>query len=442
MRMQIQLDALGGVAGDMFLAAMLDAFPDLEAGVLASIAAVLGEEARCRLVEHNDGVFRGRRFLVEEAAGHHHPDHHPDSHDQHGHDHHHHDGHDHHHHHDQPHDHDHDHDHDHGHDHRDWTVIRGQLQAAPLDPSVRAHAVAIFAHLAEAEARVHGVTPEEVRFHEVGAVDSIADIVGAAHVIALSGVEDWTVSALPQGSGRVRTAHGLMPVPAPATTLLLEGFAFVDDGAPGERVTPTGAAILRHLCDPAASSVGKARTLKRSGVGFGARTLPGVSNCLRVLVFEAGEAACAWDEEALSVIEFEIDDQPAEDLAVALDRLRALPAVIDAVQTPVFGKKGRMVAAVRLLARTDGVQAVCEAVFRETTTLGLRMHEARRAVLRRREQAVRVDGGQVRVKTAERPGGATAKAEVDDAQALGGHAARSGLRRAAEQAALAGDDPK
>jgi uncharacterized protein (TIGR00299 family) protein len=434
MRMQIQLDALGGVAGDMFLAAMLDAFPDLEAGALASIAAVLGEEARCRLTEHNDGVFRGRRFVVEDEAdgGHHHHGHDPD----HDHDHHHH-GHDHHH----PHDRHEPHAHDNDHDHRDWTAIRAQLQAAPLDPEVRRHAIAIFAGLAEAEARVHGVTPDEVRFHEVGAVDSIADIVGAAHVIALSGVEAWTVSALPQGSGRVRTAHGLMPVPAPATALLLEGFAFVDDGAPGERVTPTGAAILRHLVDPGVSSGGKTRRLRRSGVGFGTRTLPGVSNCLRVLVFETAEAGGAWDEEALSVIEFEIDDQPAEDLAVALDRLRALPAVIDAVQTPVFGKKGRMMASVRLLARTDGAEAVSEAVFRETTTLGLRRHEVRRAALRRREQTVDVDGARVRVKRAERPGGPTAKAEVDDAQTLGGQRARAALRGTAEKAALAGDDP-
>jgi uncharacterized protein (TIGR00299 family) protein len=418
--MQIQLDALGGVAGDMFLAAMLDAFPDLEGGVLASIAAVLGDEARCRLIEHNDGVFRGRRFEVEGAADDHH-DHHQD------HDHHHH-GRDHH--------NDHHHRHE-PHGHRDWTVIRAQLETAPLDAEVRRHAIAIFAHLAEAEARVHGVTPEEVTFHEVGAVDSIADIVGAAHVIAAIDANAWTVSALPLGSGRVRTAHGLMPVPAPATVLLLAGFAFVDDGAPGERVTPTGAAILRHLIDPKAGAQRRARTLSRSGVGFGTRTLPGLSNCLRALVFEEVGTDAAWDEEALSVIEFEIDDQTAEDLAVALDRLRALPAVIDAVQAPAFGKKGRMMAAVRLLVKSDGVEAATEAVFRETTTLGLRTHQARRAVLRRREQVV--DG--VRVKTAERPGGATAKAEADDAQAIEGHAARARLRHAAEAAALGEEDP-
>jgi uncharacterized protein (TIGR00299 family) protein len=300
---------------------------------------------------------------------------------------------------------------------------------------VRDHAIAIFTHLAEAEAKVHGVTPEAVTFHEVGAVDSIADIVGAAHVISACGAEAWSVSALPLGSGRVKTAHGLMPVPGPATVLLLEGFAFVDDGAPGERVTPTDAAILRHLCDPTATAPGQ-RVLKRSGVGFGTRTLPGLSNCLRVLVFEAAEARGAWDEDTLAVVEFDLDDQSGEDLAVALDRLRALPEVVDAVQAPVFGKKGRMMAAVRLLARPDGVDAVSEAVFRETTTLGLRIHPARRAVLRRREQVV----GGVRVKTADRPGGATAKADVDDTRGHEAHAHRAGRRHAAEAAALAGED--
>ena len=421
--MQIQLDALGGVAGDMFLAAMLDAFPELEAGALASIGAVLGDdEARCRLIEHNDGVFRGRRFRVDQnetsaADSGHHQHHH--------------------------HDHDHDHGHDHGHaphDHIDWSAIRARLKAAPLDAAVLEHSLAIFTHLAEAEARVHGVAPDQVQFHEVGAADSIADIVGAAHVIATVGADGWTVSALPLGSGRVRTAHGLMPVPTPAVVLLLQGFRFVDDGAPGERVTPTGAAILRHLCDPSTDGRGRPLVLARSGVGFGTRVLPGVSNCLRVLVFDDADAHPAWSERTLSVLEFDVDDQSAEDLAIALDNLRAHPEVIDAVQAPVFGKKGRMMTAVRLLVRAGGAAAAAESVFRETTTIGLRQHDVRGAVLTRRSAEVEVGGARLRVKTVARPGGRTAKAEADDAVASDGHAARTDLRLKAERAALAEDD--
>jgi uncharacterized protein (TIGR00299 family) protein len=430
--MQIQLDALGGVAGDMFLAAILDAFPELEAGALASIAAVLGEdEARCSLIEHNDGVFRGRRFRVESAQG---PAGDPD----HGRD----PLHHHHHHHDPGHDHEHWDDHGRAHhDHIDWSAIRARLQAAPLDEAVRRHALDIFTHLAEAEARVHGVMPDQVRFHEVGAADSIADIVGAAHVIAKLGAHGWAVSALPLGSGRVRTAHGPMPVPTPATVLLLEGFRFIDDGAPGERVTPTGAAILRHLCDPAADVRGRPLVLARSGVGFGTRVLPGVSNCLRVLAFDDEATHPIWSERTLSVLEFEVDDQSAEDLAIALDLLRAHPAVIDAVQAPVFGKKGRMMTHVRLLVRAGRAAAAAEAVFRETTTIGLRQHEVRGAVLTRGLREVEVGGARLRVKTVERPGGRTAKAEADDALSSEGHAARVDLRLEAERAALAEDEP-
>lgn len=248
--MHIHLDALGGVAGDMFAAALLDAFPEHQAGVSASVRAVDARIA-CAVRAHNDGILSGARFAVsapgevsgavsgpaphrhEHPAPHEHPHPHPHPHD-HGHDH--------------GDEHGHDRARAHGHGHRPWSEIRAALEAADLAPAVRAHALGIFGHLADAEARVHGIAVEAVAFHEVGAADSIADIVAAAHLIAALGTRSWSVSALPLGSGRVRTQHGPLPVPAPATTLLLAGFATLDDGVPGERVTPTGAAILRHLC--------------------------------------------------------------------------------------------------------------------------------------------------------------------------------------------------
>lgn len=409
--MQIHLDAIGGMAGDMFAAALLDAFPEHESGVLASIrAAVRG--AACELVAHNDGVLQGRRFVVAErgevgAHAHHHD---------HGH---------------------HHHDHRGGHDHRHWSEIRAGLIAADLDLAVRDHAIAIFGHLAEAEARVHGIPVADVAFHEVGALDSIADIVAAAHLAAATGATRWSVSAMPLGGGRVRTQHGLLPVPAPATALLLEGFATIDDGVPGERVTPTGAAILRHLCGAHERSPGP-RTLTRSGIGFGTRSLPGLSNCVRALVFAEAEAGdrSGGRHRDLAVIEFEVDDQSAEDLAMGLDRLRAHPDVFDAVQMPVFGKKGRMMTHVRLLARAEALEVVAEACFRETTTIGLRHRIVSGIALERTSRTVAVGGHDLRVKTVSRPGGATAKAEADDALAHEGHAARESLRRAAEQLAL------
>lgn len=391
--MELHLDLVGGLAGDMFIAALLDLFPGHEAGLQSSLARTGGLLAgvTARLAPHNDGVLAGRRFLVERpggAGG--------------------------------------------GHDHVPWRRIREGLEASGLDPAVRDHAIAIFRHLAEAEAQVHGVVADAVSFHEVGAWDSIADIVGAAHLIAAVGATRWTVSAIPLGSGRVRSAHGPLPVPAPATALLLQGFAMIDDGVGGERVTPTGAAILRHLCSDTARPA-QPRILGGTGIGFGTRILPGLSNCVRVLRFDPAETQ-GFATDSVLVVECEIDDQSGEELALALDRLRAHPAVLDAVQAPVFGKKGRMMAHLRLLARPEACDEILRLCFAETTTIGLRYSVQARAVLPRRMVEVEAGGRTMRVKAVDRPGGRTAKAEADDVADLDGHKARQARRRAAEDA--------
>lgn len=422
--MQIHLDAVGGMAGDMFVAALLDAFPEHAAGVLASVRAASAAGIGCELVAHNDGILQGHRFVVtgpEPADAAIPLHHHAHSHDHAGHDH----GHDAHHH--AP------------HGHRPWSDIRAALRDADLAPAVRDHAIGIFGHLAEAEARVHGIPVEEVAFHEVGAWDSIADIIATSHLIATLDAMAWSVGPLPLGSGRVKTQHGFLPVPAPATALLLEGFALVDDGISGERVTPTGAAILRHLCNAATARPAGPRILRRSGIGFGTRRLPGLSNCVRVLAFETPTAAAA-DHRELAVIEFEVDDQSGEDLAMGLDRLRRHGDIFDVVQMPVFGKKGRMMIHVRALARADAVDSAIAACFRETTTIGLRHRIVSGAALPRRLSTVEVEGRSVRVKVVDRPGGRTAKAEADDALAHETHGERAALRRAAERRALDAED--
>ena len=430
--MQFQIDALGGMAGDMFAAAVLDAFPEHEAGTLASVAAVMGSEpVRCRLLPHHDGVLQGRRFSVELPAtgtGPHSADvHHDHGHQGHGH-------------HEHGH---HDHNrHDHSHSpHQSWAGIRARIEQAPLDPEVSDGALAIFEYLARAEAQVHGIEMADVEFHEVGAWDSIADIVAAAHLAAVLSPATWTVGPLPLGGGRVNTAHGWLPVPAPATALLLQGFATMDDGVGGERVTPTGAAILRHLCGGNLPSRDP-RRLRRTGIGFGTRTLPGIPNCVRLLAFTQMpviQTPAAQGHRELGIIEFEVDDQSAEELAMGLDRLRTHPDIFDVVQMPVFGKKGRMMTHVRALVRADALDEAVGACFRETTTIGLRHHRVSGAALARRSDTVEVGGRTVRVKSVERPGGRTAKAEADDVLAQDGHAARAALRREAEQAVLAGD---
>jgi uncharacterized protein (DUF111 family) len=173
----------------------------------------------------------------------------------------------------------------------------------------------------------------------------------------------------------------------------------------------------------------------RSGYGFGTRVFRGISNVLRVLAFEDAEAEGRSDRVA--VIAFEVDDQTPEDLAIALDHLRTYPSVLDVMQIPAFGKKGRMTAHIQVLAEPDGAQQVIEACFNETSTLGLRSQIIERHVLPRRQETIEVGGRRVRVKLAQRPGSHTAKAESDDLLAVGGgRAAREETRREAESEGL------
>lgn len=406
--LEIHLDPLGGIAGDMFVAGLIDLRPDLAPGLAKVLAALpLLEGVSTQAVPHTDGVLTGHRFVVERDRDDHHHD--PqDHHEHHGH-----------------------------HAHVAWKQIRDMLEAAPIDEVTRSHAIAIFSHLADAEARVHGTTTDAVEFHEVGAWDSIADIVAAAFMIGQIGVARWSVGPLPLGGGRVRSAHGMLPVPAPATALLIEGFATIDDGISGERVTPTGAAIVRHLCADH-TPVRKARRLVGSAHGFGTRKLPGMSNCLRVLAFETDDAVLARDR--IVVLECEIDDQSSEDLAVAIDHLRARRGVLDIIQAPAFGKKGRLMTQVRVLVTEDAEQEVVAAVFDETTTLGLRRLPVERFILDREMASGEANGHTLRVKLATRPSGRTAKVETDDLSGISGAAARKRARRRGE--ALFEDEDK
>jgi pyridinium-3,5-bisthiocarboxylic acid mononucleotide nickel chelatase len=404
---EIHMDPLGGVAGDMFVAALVHLRPDLEARLARTLSLCpLIEDVDIDFAPHDDGVLTGRRFLVsrrgrnQEAPAHRHLA----GHSEHG--------------------------------HVDWSRIREALTTSRLDRKTAEHAVAIFAHLAAAEARIHGVEPDDVRFHEVGAWDSIADIVAAAWLIDEIGASRWTVGPIPLGSGRIRSAHGLLPSPAPATANLLEGFVTIDDGVDGERVTPTGAAILRHLCNPS-DQAREPRRLVGSGYGFGARSMPGLSNCLRVLAFETIDAHVA--HEAIIVLECEIDDQTGEDLAHAVEHLRAHADVLDVVQAPVFGKKGRMMTQLRVLARPGACDDVIARIFDETTTIGVRHWLVDRSVLLRRVETLDAGGHPVRVKIVERPGGRSVKAEADDLAGVSGGAARTALRRRAEGLSLERD---
>lgn len=382
----VHLDAVGGVAGDMFAAALLDALPELEPAVTEAVAAMALPGVSVARLAHDDGRMTGSRFCVTGAGSV-------------------------------------------AHGHAHWATIRGRIEAAPLAGAVRANALGIFALLAEAEAAVHGVAADDVVFHEVGAADSIADILAAAALIAALPACRWSIGPLPRGSGLVETAHGALPVPAPATLRLLRGFTLFDDGEAGERITPTGAAILAWLKPDQGADPAPRRVLG-AGTGFGTRRLAGRPNVLRASLY--GEAATTV-RQPVDVLRFEIDDQTGEDLAAALDHLRATEGVLDVCQWPVTGKKGRIAFAVQVLIRPERRAAVCAAVFAETATLGIRAASTERITLERWSAAT-VQG---RAKLARRPSGLAAKAEMDDLAALPGRSAREDRRRQVEAAALA-----
>ena len=387
----LRLEAIGGVAGDRFIAAACDAAPALQPALEQAFAAFpfpAGAGARFGRVARAGLAAATFSFSVPPAAG-------PGIHN---------------------------------------LADAGALFArARLQPAVTRHALAIYRLLADAEAAVHGTATADVHLHEVGDWDSIADVLGAALVIAAAPAARWSVGPLPLGSGTVRGRHGLLPVPAPATAKLLEGFRWHQDGVPGERVTPTGAAILRYLDAHQAPAVATGPLLA-TGSGAGSRALPGVPNVLRVLAFGAVEAAVGRDR--IAVLRFEIDDQSPEDLATGLDRLRARDDVLDVTVWNAQGKKGRMAFAVQVLAKAESRADVGAACLAETATLGVRWQVVDRQVLPREERVVEEGRQPVGVKRVARPGGGTTrKAAADDVARHGGdYAGRAKLRRRAEDA--------
>lgn len=300
-----------------------------------------------------------------------------------------------------------DHHHDHGHAqpegaahaHRAYRDIRHMLEHGALAAGVRQRALAVFARLAEAEASVHGVAVDEVRFHEVGALDSIVDIVGAAVGLEWLGVERIYASSLPLGSGLVHSQHGVIPVPAPATVELLRGFPVrVGDGS-GELVTPTGAAILAALAQPGEPLP----PLRVGAVGYGAgtRTQPDRPNLLRLLL---GEAAAAVQTDELVEIAASIDDANPELYAHALEAALSAGAR-DAWLVAAQMKKQRPGVVLHALAEAAARNAVAGAILRETTAIGLRFHPVQRLVLPRQQLVVDTPYGPVQVKLAHAPDG-------------------------------------
>ena len=281
---------------------------------------------------------------------------------------------------------------EHGHPHRHLADIRRILEAADLSPEARADAARIFQRLAEAEAAAHGVTVEQIHFHEVGALDSIADIVGAAWGMRRLGLTRVHVSPLNLGSGFITGAHGKMPVPAPGTAALLAGVPAYGSEVKAELTTPTGAAILTTLA--AGYGPMPSMTVERVGYGAGQREFAEQPNLLRLIV---GEAADSLDHDQIAILEATIDDMNPQFFEPLLDRLFEAGA-LDAFLSPVIMKKSRPATLLTVLAEPGLADRCVAVIFAHSTSFGVRTHTAARWKLRRDFIAVTTPHGTVQVK--------------------------------------------
>ncbi len=356
----VHLDLVGGLAGDMFLAAAIDAGV-VEPGDVESVLRTVGlgpvEVATQRVVrgaiEGTHVAFSGWDEAMES-------------------------------------------------DHRHLSTIRQMLADSDLSKPVIRRATQMFERLGEVEAAVHGIDIDDVHFHEVGAVDSILDFVAAAWIIETLGAS-WSIGAVPTGRGTIETAHGTIPVPAPATARVLEGFDVESRDVEAELVTPTGATIAATVAESKADRPGG--RLVASGFGCGSREVEGISNVVRLMVTETqrapGDDRWPDDVELEEVIELvtEIDDGSPEVAAHVADKLMESGA-LDVVREPVQMKKGRLGYRLTVLCRPTDEQSLGRRIFEETTTLGIRRRQLDRRVLPRETRRVETAFGEVDVKVA------------------------------------------
>jgi|CZKF01.1.fsa_nt_gi uncharacterized protein (TIGR00299 family) protein len=389
------LECFSGISGDMLLGAMVDAGVSFDC--LVDATAALGVSARLQMRKVMRGGLAATKVDVitpctpPAEAEHAHDDHTAHTHDAHS--------------------------HEHSHAaHRALSAIIDIIRAAPLTESVKQRAICAFQLLGEAEAAIHSVPVEKVHFHEVGAVDTIVDIVCSAVCAEALGVDRWLSSPLNVGSGTVVCQHGTLPVPAPATLALLGDAPVYAAGEPMERVTPTGAALLRML-DVQYATLPSMRILK-TGYGAGGRETQGQPNLLRLLVGEEEDAEISA-AEPIAVIETVIDDCNPQVLSYVSELLLAAGAW-DVYRATVQMKKGRAGVQMTVLCRPDLVPSLQELIFRETTTIGIRWRLENKVALAREFVEVQTSLGKVKIKIARLISGKIANAapEYEDCRKI------------------------
>ncbi len=295
--------------------------------------------------------------------------------------------------------------------HRGLLEIQSMIEASALPVSVKKKSIAVFQRLANAEAQVHGKTPEEVHFHEVGALDAIADIVGACMGLHLLHIDHVGCSPLPQGHGTITCAHGIFPNPAPGTVELLKGFAVTHTDEPYELVTPTGAALLSSWCN--LKSWPEGWIIKAVGHGFGQRTLTQRPNLLRATLLEAAPVKVT-DPDLCLVLETNIDDTTPELVGALVQKLMTVGAY-DAFTSAIQMKKQRPATLLTVLCAPDLKPVMLDLIFTESTTFGVREHLTRRTMLEREFAPVQTAYGEIQIKIGRWHGTpVTASPEYDD----------------------------
>ena len=371
---QAYLDCFSGISGDMFVGALLDAGLPLERllGELRKIPLGLYEFGRTRALR---GHLVGTRVEIRVPGK-------------------------------QP--------------HRKLGDIETLIRDSALSAGIKEQTVKVFGRLAEAEGKLHNLPPDEVHFHEVGAVDAILDIVGVSIGLELLEISNLTCSPVNVGSGCVQAAHGSLPVPAPASLELLKNIPIYSSGVDGELVTPTGAALISTL----ATGFGPIPAMKveRIGYGAGAREIPGRPNLARLLLGESTEPMSVREgapgDEVVSVIEANVDDMSPQLYGFFIDQALAAGA-LDVTCTPIQMKKDRPGILLSVLCAPEKSDALAQMLFEQTTTIGVRIYEARRKILERELVKIQTRYGEVKVKVAKRDGKVLNVApEYEDCQRL------------------------
>ena len=392
-----------GAAGDMLTAALSELLPDPDGFTARLNALGLPGVRYARERAERCGIAGTRMAVTVDGEEEHSRDVHDHGHDHHDHGHeHHHDHHDH----DLGHGHDHDHhDHDHHHHHASLSDIEAIIDGLALPDAVKADAKAVYAHIARAESEVHGRPIDQVHFHEVGALDAVADVVGACAAMRAIAPERVIVSPVHVGCGEVRCAHGVLPVPAPATAHILQGVPIYGGEVRGELCTPTGAALLRHFADQFGDM--PAMTLIRTGYGMGTKDFER-ANCVRAMLGETADRC-----ETVCELRCNLDDMTGEQIGFAVQALREAGA-LDAWTQPIQMKKDRPGVLLACLCAPAREAEFAALMLRHTSSIGVRCQTLRRYTLAREATTVETAYGAVRAKRSHGFGVDRVKPEFDD----------------------------